>query len=61
MWVSNALIEEQTRGNELLVDELRSELKLLSRTIAAGFDERAADARAGAPALGGVTRDEEDA
>ncbi len=32
------LIEEQSRSSENTVDELRSELKLLSRTIAAGLD-----------------------
>lgn len=32
------LIEEQGRASENLADELRSELKLLSRTLAAGFD-----------------------
>ncbi|NVJ71095.1 MAG: flagellar motor protein MotA [Alphaproteobacteria bacterium] len=32
------LIEEQGRTADNLVDELRAELKLLSRTIAAGFD-----------------------
>ncbi|UTW59702.1 hypothetical protein KFE96_05195 [Kordiimonas sp. SCSIO 12603] len=34
------LIEEQSRNSENTVDELRSELKLLSRTIAAGLDSR---------------------
>lgn len=33
------LIEEQARQNEMLVDELRAELKLLARTIAAGIDQ----------------------
>ena len=32
------LAEEQTRNSEILVDELRSELKLLSRTLSAGLD-----------------------
>jgi len=32
------LIEEQTRASETMVDELKSEIKLLSRTIAAGLD-----------------------
>jgi len=36
------LIEEQGRTSELFVDELRGELKLLSRTIAAGLDNRPA-------------------
>ncbi len=34
------LIEEQSRSTEMLADELRGELKLLSRTIAAGLDNR---------------------
>ena len=34
------LIEEQSRASEAMVDDLRSELKLLSRTIAAGLDSR---------------------
>lgn len=34
------LIDEQTRSSESMVDELRAELKLLSRTIAAGLDSR---------------------
>lgn len=34
------LIDEQARTSDNLVDELRSELKLLSRTIAAGFDSQ---------------------
>jgi hypothetical protein len=34
------LIEGQSRSAEQMVDELRSELKLLSRTIAAGLDNR---------------------
>ena len=32
------LIEEQSRSSDTMVEELRSELKLLSRTIAAGMD-----------------------
>ncbi len=34
------LIDEQGRTSEMLAEELRSELKLLSRTIAAGLDGR---------------------
>lgn len=37
------LIDEQQRSSEAMVDELRSELKLLSRTIAAGLDNRGGD------------------
>ena len=37
------LIEEQARTSEMMVDELRSEIKLLSRTIAAGLDNRNAE------------------
>ena len=32
------LIEEQSRSSDAMVEELRSELKLISRTIAAGMD-----------------------
>lgn len=32
------LLEEQSRANDLLVDELRNELKLLARTIAGAMD-----------------------
>lgn len=35
------LAEEQARASDLLVDELRAELKLLARTIAAGLDQAA--------------------
>jgi len=38
------LIEEQSRSSEIVVDELRSELKLLARTIAAGLDKRGGNA-----------------
>jgi len=37
------LIEEQTRASETMVDELKSEIKLLSRTLAAGLDNRSDD------------------
>ncbi|GHF20161.1 flagellar motor protein MotA [Kordiimonas sediminis] len=51
------LLEEQTRNSEFVVDGLRSELKLLSRTLAAGMSARAEADRAAK--LGGVTRDED--
>jgi len=38
------MIEEQSRSTEVVVDELRSELKLLARTIAAGLDNRGGNA-----------------
>ncbi|MBV1900499.1 MAG: hypothetical protein KUG56_02380 [Kordiimonadaceae bacterium] len=38
------MIEEQTRTSEMMVDELRSEIRLLSRTIAAGLDGQKNDA-----------------
>jgi hypothetical protein len=34
------LLDATTRGQEQLVSEIRSELKLLSRTIAASLDKR---------------------
>jgi uncharacterized phage infection (PIP) family protein YhgE len=34
------LIDEQTRASEALSDDLRSELKLLARTISAGLDQQ---------------------
>jgi len=34
------LIEEQARGSETMVDELKAEIKLLSRTMAAGLDKQ---------------------
>lgn len=37
------LIEEQARTSEMMVDELRSEIRLLSRTLAAGLDAKKED------------------
>ncbi|MBL4836484.1 MAG: hypothetical protein JKY34_02810 [Kordiimonadaceae bacterium] len=34
------LIEEQARTSEMMVDELRTEIRLLSRTLAAGLDAK---------------------
>lgn len=38
------LIEEQSRGSETMVDELKSEIKLLSRTLAASLDKQNSEA-----------------
>ncbi|UTW55798.1 hypothetical protein [Kordiimonas sp. SCSIO 12610] len=39
------LIEEQGRQSDMLAEELRAEIKLLARTIAAGFDAQSSEAR----------------
>ncbi|MFC3052706.1 flagellar motor protein MotA [Kordiimonas pumila] len=40
------LIEEQSRSSEAMVDDLRTELKLVARTIAAGLDQNNRDGQA---------------
>ncbi|SDE07880.1 MULTISPECIES: hypothetical protein [Kordiimonas] len=49
------LIDEQARQSDNLVDELRSELKLLSRTIAAAFDNSKTGPSSSAPSPQPIT------